>query len=136
MQPEDTPMEMDSQDDMGQQDQEILEPVMETPPHFFFIAAVRVAYQRDGKLKERSVNILLDLIVPHITQQTLTDINRAAANRIVEDMKVEFDSIQDIVIQGISSLGMMTPDEFRAPTENITEREETSEVPQEEAAEA
>ena len=54
------------------------------------------------------------------SQQTLADINRAAANRIVEEMAIQINDIQDIVIQGISSLGAMTPEEFRGPTTNTT----------------
>lgn len=117
------PKDVNTEDDFGQEEPavETAEPSVEQSVHFYFIAAVRVAYVREDRLKERSVNILLDLMVPYVSQQTLADINRASANRIIEEMGIQINDIQDIVIQGISSLGAMTPEEFRGPTENVTE---------------
>mgnify|MGYP000253437875 CR=1 FL=1 len=115
-----TKIDMDTEDDFGQQDAPEVE--VRFQPHFYFLAAVRVAYLREERLKERSVNILLDLQVPYVSQQTLADINRAAATRIIDEMAIQLNDIQDIVIQSVSSLGAMTPEEFRGTADNTVSK--------------
>lgn len=98
----------------------VTEPEEETPeqPHLFIIATVKVIYVRNGAVKERTVNVLLDLLVPYITQQTLNDMNKAAAGRVMEEGNIKAEDIRGAVIMNISSLGEMTPEQFRSPTQN------------------
>lgn len=92
--------------------------VIPEQPHLYIIAAVKVIYVRNGAVKERTVNVLLDLLVPYITQQTLNDMNKAAAGRVMEEGNVKAEDIRGAVIMNISSLGEMTPEQFRNPTQN------------------
>lgn len=94
------------------------EEVIPERPHLYIIAAVKVIYVRDGAVKERTVNVLLDLLVPFITRQTLNDVNKAAAGRVMEEGNVKDEDIRGAVIMNISSLGEMTPEQFRNPTQN------------------
>ena len=98
----------------------VTEPEEVTPerPHLYIIAAVKVIYVRNGAVKERTVNVLLDLLVPYITQQTLNDMNKAAAGRVMEEGNVKAEDIRGAVVMNISSLGEMTPEQFRNPTQN------------------
>lgn len=88
------------------------------PAHLYFIAAVKIVYTRNGANKERTVNVLLDLLVPYITQQTLHDLNKAAAGRVMEEGNIKAEDILGAVVMNISPLGEMTPTQFRNPTQN------------------
>lgn len=92
--------------------------VIPEQPHLYIIAAVKVIYIRNGSVKERTVNVLLDLLVPFITRQTLNDVNKAAAGRVMEEGNIKDEDIRGVVILNISSLGEMTPEQFRSPTQN------------------
>lgn len=114
-------LEADSAQDIDQEKEAPApEPEQAEMPHFYFIAAVKVVYIREGKLKERTVNVLMDLIVPYINQNTMNDINRAACGRVMGENKVNGEDIREAVIMSISLLGQMTPTEFRqTPIESL-----------------
>lgn len=88
------------------------------PLHFYMIAAVKVLFVRGGANKERTVNVLMDLMVPYVSQQTLNDINKAAAGRVMKENNVKAEDIRGAIIMNISPLGEMTPSTFRSTTQN------------------
>ena len=88
----------------------------EAPPedqHVYYIATVKVVFMRKDKPRERTVNVLLDLVVPYISQATLNDVNRAAVGRVMSENEVPGDQIREVVIMNISLLGLMTPSTFK-----------------------
>lgn len=95
--------------------QVVEEPEQEIPAEpvkFFFMAAVRVIYIREEKVKEKSVNILLELSDPNIVKATLNDLNQAAANRVVNEGQLPPDSVREIIVMGIWPLASCTRTHF------------------------
>lgn len=81
---------------------------------FFSIVAVMAVYEREGQGKQRYLNVLAELDSVHITKKALSQIHISAVHRVTEENKISPEEIKDIVILGISPLGIMTKDEFYA----------------------
>lgn len=119
--------EADSRDDVPEPQQESDIPdegQPQEPYRFFFLAAVRVLWVRDGKGKERTVNVLLNLAVPYISQNTMNDINRAACGRVMKENNVKGEDVREAIIMGLSILGQMTETMFNEqimPTEIVND---------------
>lgn len=94
------------------------------PFRFFFIAAVKVLWVRDKKPKERTVNVMLNLVVPYITQNTLNDINRAACGRVMAENKVPGEDIREAIVMNVSILGQMTERTFREEVAHSAQTDE------------
>lgn len=109
-------IESDSQDELPTPDAHQGSHVQEAPPEpfrFYFIAAVKVLWVREGKGKERTLNVMINLSVPYITQNTLNDINRAACGRVMSENKVPGEDVREAIVLGVSLLGQMTDTVFR-----------------------
>lgn len=109
-------IESDSQDELPTPDAHQGSHVQEDAPEpyrFYFIAAVKVLWVREGKGKERTVNVMINLSVPYITQNTLNDINRAACGRVMSENKVPGEDVREAIVLGVSMLGQMTDTVFR-----------------------
>ena len=109
-------IESDSQDELPTPDAHQGSHVQEEAPEpyrFYFIAAVKVLWVREGKGKERTVNVMINLSVPYITQNTLNDINRAACGRVMSENKVPGEDVREAIVLGVSMLGQMTDTVFR-----------------------
>lgn len=80
-----------------------------------FLVAALAIYERDGVHKQRHLNIHAETEEPFINRAALSNINLAIVNRIAYENGVEQGQVKDVVILGISFLGVMTEDEFNAP---------------------
>ena len=89
-----------------------------TPPNeegqlkIFFTIAGLITYERDEKIKQRHLNVLLEQDSPNMTQATLKNVYKAALDRVQKENQVSPDMVKDFVILGVSLLGQMTREEF------------------------
>lgn len=84
----------------------------EDDPMFYFSAVVKVLYVRDGAPKERTVNVLVSLANPYITQKVNANISRAALNQVMQANNVTVDDLRETLLLNISLLGHMPPSIF------------------------
>lgn len=89
-----------------------------TPKMYFFMAVITLFYMRDEKLKERPVNILLELPDDNITQDTLQSVQKAALQRLHQENNVEAADVKDAVITNIVRLAHCRPSEFHPQMED------------------
>ena len=89
----------------------------EEPLFFFYMVSATVLYKRENSLKQRQINIRLELDNPNITFAVLTQTNRAIVGRIMQEFNIPIDDIKDIIINSISMLGAMTKEQFYAEPE-------------------
>lgn len=82
------------------------------PNKFFFMGAVKVIYLREDKVKEKTVNVLIELADSNIIKSTLNDLNQAAANRVINEGQLPSDAVKDIVTLGIWPLACCTRQHF------------------------
>lgn len=87
------------------------------PLFFFYMVSATVLYKRENSLKQRQINIRLELDNPNITFAVLTQTNRAIVGRIMQEFNIPIDDIKDIIINSISMLGAMTKEQFYAEPE-------------------
>lgn len=88
-----------------------LEPELEQP-HYYYLAAVKILYVRDERVKERTVNVVINLNAPAITQTVITNINNSAAQRVARENEVDENDIHDAIIMSVSFIGAMPPTMF------------------------
>lgn len=95
---------------------EPVEPVEPQPEpyHQYFLMAVRVTYERDRKLKERTVNVILAHDNHCLTRDVLNRVNHMAGQRVVTENKVDAKALRDLVVVGAVYLGQMTEAQFNA----------------------
>lgn len=86
--------------------------VVEAPLWFFFLATVKIVYTRDERLKERTLNNLVKLSKPVVTQKTIKQINLAAARQVATLLELQDDAIKEAIVLNISFLGQMTEAEY------------------------
>ena len=87
------------------------------PLFFFFMVSATVLYKRENSLKQRQINIRLELDNPNITLAVLAQINRAIIGRIMQEFNIPVEDVKDIIINNISILGAMTKEQFYAEPE-------------------
>jgi hypothetical protein len=78
----------------------------------FFMVAVLALYEREGSMKERHLNVLIETASPNLTRTTLGDIQKAAFRRINTENGITPDNVKDMVILNINMLGVMPPSLF------------------------
>lgn len=88
---------------------------------FYYIACLTALYVRDGKLKQRLLNIRLDLNAPQVNLQALNQCNMAAIGRVMQELNLKQEDIKDIVLNSISFLGAMTPETFEAQVPTLVD---------------
>lgn len=86
-----------------------------SPKMYFFMAVVTMYYMRDDALKERPINILLELPDEIINQEVLQQIQTAALQRLNQENNVDPSSVRDAVIVNIVRLAHCRPEEFHLP---------------------
>lgn len=95
------------------------QPVEETSPQLcFFTAAIRVMYARDKALKERTVNVFIELNEPKITRDVLAHAQQNAMTRIMNEQRIVQEDFRDICFLGVTFLGQMTREEFHGKPDN------------------
>lgn len=77
-----------------------------------FMAVVLAFYDKGDGIKQRHMNIHMEVDSPNITQEALATIQRAAVARLQVENDVELAQIKDCVILNIVLLGLMTPTQF------------------------
>lgn len=88
----------------------------------FFMAAMIVYYEREGSLKTRHMNMLLQLPAgAQLNKTVLASLNQKAVARITAENAVALDEVRDLVFLGISFLGIMTEEEFHGPEETAVD---------------
>ena len=103
-----------SAEEVSYDDEIVVEEIPEPESlHYYFIATVKIIFIREGRPRERTVNVLMDLLVPFITQNTLNDMNRIAAGKVVREGNVDENDIKEAITMSISPLGHMPPSTFR-----------------------
>ena len=80
----------------------------------FFLAAVKVIYTKDEVFKERTLNVLLELETPEITQQVLRETHNAALSRLETETGIPKTDVKDTVFENFPYLGHMKPEAFHA----------------------
>lgn len=80
--------------------------------YVYFMAAVRVIYMRDEALKERDLNVLLEMPSMDILKKDLATIQQAAMERLKMENDVTPDMVKDAVILNVMPLAHATPAVF------------------------
>jgi len=78
----------------------------------FFMASALAIYEREGALKQRHLNVLLQSDTPQLTRKDLGTMNRTVLQRLQAENEVSPDMVKDVVFMSISPLGMMPPSVF------------------------
>lgn len=78
---------------------------------FYMVSAV-VMYERDGELKQRTLNVLAETDFPRIEKANLSAINQAIVRRVHAENNVNPEQVKDVVLLNMFLLGQMTPEEF------------------------
>jgi hypothetical protein len=89
-------------------------PAAAEPTMFFSMAALMLSYNKDGVVKQRTLNILIESAVPHILKQTLSEIQAGAVKRLCQENSVEPGDVFDIAILSIAPLANITKASFHA----------------------
>lgn len=87
------------------------------PQSCFFIVAALAIYEKDGAPKQRTLNVLAETQHINITKKGLADIQQTVMQRLSAENAVQPDQIKDIVIMGISLLGVMSSEVFHGASE-------------------
>ena len=74
---------------------------------YFYIASVEANFERDGAIRRRTMNIVLELQERKITAAALNNAQLAITQRLFEEMGVDRESTKDLVFLNISYLGHM-----------------------------
>lgn len=83
-----------------------------TRKEHFYLAAATVYYERDGFMKERTLNAALSLPSKTVTNYGLQNVQKAVILRVCEENKVDREQIKDVVLLNLNYLGHMTLKEF------------------------
>lgn len=86
-------------------------------PKIIMIAAMLAFYTKDGEQKQRHINVLIESPTGNINKSDLQSLNQSAIARLVAENGIEASQVNDIVIMGISTLGVMTDEEFYGKVE-------------------
>ena len=92
----------------------------------YYLVAAKAIYEREGTVRQRSLNVLVESVTPHITRKGLSAINQSVFRRVEAENAVTADQVKDIVILNIVPLGMMTPEEFHGPAMETSEEAEVA----------
>lgn len=76
---------------------------------FYFMAATKVFYMREDVLKERDLNVLLEMPSMEILKKDLATIQQASMERIKMENEVTPDMVKDVVILNLMPLAATTP---------------------------
>lgn len=89
-------------------------PKLVTPelPSLFFMVALLATYKRSDVIKQRHMNVMLELDDPNITKRQLTQVHQSTMTRLKAENDVTPDQVVDIVFLSINLLGQMTRAEF------------------------
>lgn len=90
---------------------------LKSAPQHFYMAAVLLTYTRpqleDGQvMKQRHMNIVLELPRKAITASALNNARMAVLQRLMEESQVSADQVHDVVFLGFSYLGNLRPSDF------------------------
>lgn len=89
-------------------------------PQHFYMAVVMLTYVRplddtssaDMTLKQRHMNLVLELPRKAITYSTINNARMAALQRLADENQVTSDQVRDVVFLGFSYLGNIRPGDF------------------------
>lgn len=89
----------------------------EAATKIMMIATILAYYTKDGEPKQRHINVLIDSLTGNINKADLQALNQSAIARLVAENGVQLGQIADLVLTNISTLGMMTDEEFYGKVE-------------------
>jgi len=79
---------------------------------FYYMTAVQVIFDKDGKLQQRNMNSVIKTVTKNITYKDLDQVRIAVFNRLHDeypDFKIE---PKDMIILAINYLGNMSDEQF------------------------
>lgn len=79
----------------------------ESVPHHFAIVAAKAVFAKGDEIKHRDLNVMLETDNAWITRSDMDQVNMGVLGRLQAENGVQADDLKDIVILGISRLGMM-----------------------------
>lgn len=82
-----------------------------------FLAAAVAFYEREGSMRERHLNVLLETNNAEINKSDLGEITTGAMQRVITENGVAPTDIKDVVILNISMLGIMPSAVFHGTTD-------------------
>ena len=85
---------------------------------FFHIATMLSIYERDGKLAQRHVNLLMETDDGNVTKEHLQNLNASAIQRLRAENDVQHEQVKDLIVLSITLLGWMTQEEFYGKIED------------------
>jgi hypothetical protein len=88
-----------------------------TVTKIMMIATILAYYLKDGDQKQRHINVLIDSPTGNITKSDLQALNQSAITRLVAENGIQATEVMDLVVTNISTLGMMTDEEFYGKVE-------------------
>lgn len=89
-------------------------------PQHYYMAAVLLTYARplddttpnNMALKQRHMNVVLELPRKAITSATINNARMAVLQRLMDENQVTADQVRDVVFLGFSYLGNLRPGDF------------------------
>lgn len=97
-----------------------IKPAAQKPNISYFMVAILAIYERGEIVKQRHLNVMIELPSPQITKANLSDIQRSAIARLHAENNVEVSAVRDIVILNISMLGVMPAEAFHGQQDDIS----------------
>lgn len=82
------------------------------PIKYFFMVGAQAVYYRGEDQRKRSLNLLLELNTPHITQSALENLNTQIIKRVSAETEVAPTDVKDILLLSIAHLASCTSEQF------------------------
>lgn len=79
------------------------------------VAAIAI-YTKDGELKQRTVNVMLEHATPNITKADLNNVTQGVFQRVHTENGVADTELKDIVILNVCRLAVMSSIDFHGST--------------------
>jgi hypothetical protein len=83
-----------------------------TSPQHYYVVAALLTFIREGKPRQRHMNVVLELHRKAITASVLDNARSAFLQRLADETQVSGTDVNDITFLSFSYLGTMRPEDF------------------------
>ena len=84
----------------------------DTKPKHFYMVAVLMSFTRGEQVRQRHMNLVLELDTKIVTMSSIDQVKQGATQRLHQEALEPIDEIKDLVFLGFSYLGVMKPKVF------------------------
>ncbi len=86
---------------------------------YFFLACIQISYEKEEKLRQRTINLVLSQEDTSIVEADLQSLQKAAQQRIHQENNVEPSAVKDVVVLNIVLLAHSSESKFHASKNTI-----------------